>query len=338
MELAEQGGIFKKILEKFVLSPKEGEFGLVVSMAVVYFSVGFFFMFLQRELLLNLFLAQSRAERGRLAGTAQAGFAIQRLLQKLPPSLLTGQDDIEDVLKHKDAEAARRLLDDDDVQLFLNQAEQAVKDGQSLDYDTVSKVAFIYYYKVYRVEDEQKPGLAQTAIQWVQRALVLNPMHVDLLMKYADLEMIRQEYPSAVAILERSLIRDDVPSYARQWLGYALLQIPGRLPDSIKYSGEFLKLFPDNTASMFNIALAYAKLYCQELKARNLLSLPDSENHRNALKNLEEALKRDPDSRKQVRENYSSKGGSFECMDKDPEYRGIVDMDLDQPERDSSKS
>jgi tetratricopeptide (TPR) repeat protein len=336
VELAEQGGIFKNILQKFTRTGEQGEFGLVISMAVVYFSVGFFFMFLQRELLLNLPLAKSRAERGKLDGTVQAGLAIQRLLQKLSPSLLTGQDDIDAILDQKEAADTRKLLEDDDVKLFLNQAEQAVKEGRALEYDAVSKVAYIYYYKVYSAEEDKKQSLGQVAIHWVQRALVLNPMHIDLLMKYADLEMILNEYVSAAAILERSLARDDVPAYVRQWLGYALLQLPDRLQDSIRYSEEFLRLFPDASASMFNIAIAYAKLYCRELKSVGKPSLPVSPNRRQALQWLEEALMKDPDYREHVQQNYSSKGGSFECMDSDPDYRRIVGLDQDKHQPDAA--
>lgn len=329
VELAEQGGVFKSLLKKFVLTESPGEFGLVISMAIVYFAVGFLFMFLQREMLLNLFLAKSRAERGKLDGSVQAGLTVQRLLQKLPPSLVTGVDDIDAVLDPDEAKDTRKLLDDDDVKLFLSQAEQALKEGHTLDYDTVSKVAYIYYYKVYGAPDEQKSALSQYAIQWIQRALVLNPLHIDLLMKYADLEMIEGEYASAVAILEQSLPRDDAPFYVRQWLGYALLQMPDRLQDSIKYSQDFLHNFPEASDSMFNIALAYAKLYCRELKSAGKVAELDSDNRKRALEYMEEALKRDPDYRKHVQENYSSKGGSFECMESDPDYRRIVWLDSD---------
>ncbi|HEV7674693.1 MAG TPA: tetratricopeptide repeat protein [Candidatus Angelobacter sp.] len=326
-ELAEQGGVVRTILLKFVPTQRPGEFGLVISMAVVYFSLGFFFMFLQRELLLNVLLAKSRAERGRLDGTVQAGLAIQKILQKLPPSLLTGIDSVDAVLEPKEAEELRTLLECDDVTLFLNQAEQALKDGHSLDWDTVSKVAYIYYYKVYCASETEKKDFLQYANQWIQRALILNPMHVDLLIKYADLEMIGEDYATAVAMLEQLAARDDSPGYVKQWLGYALLQIPERLTDSIKYSQEFLHQFPDTSASMFNIALAYAKLYCREIRVAKVASKLDSENRLKALAHLEEALEKDPDYREHVQKNYSSKGGSFECMDLDPDYRKLVGLD-----------
>jgi tetratricopeptide (TPR) repeat protein len=324
VELAEQGGVFRKVLLNFVPSEQPGEFGLTISMAVVYFSLGFFFMFLQRELLLNILLAKSRAERGRLDGTQQTGIAIQKLLAKLPSSVLTGVDDVDAVLKPQEAEELRKLLDQDDVKLFLAQAEDALKDGQPLDWDTVSKVAYVYYYKVYCTPDPQKKTLVQDALHWIRRALVFVPMHVDLTMKYADMEMIDEDYPTAVSILDQIVVRDDAPAYAKQWLGYALLKVPDRLRDSIRFSEEYLRDFPETSEALFNIALAYAKLYCSELRKAGITSRPDSENHKKALSNLDEALRRDPDYRQHVQENYSAKGASFECMDKDPEYRRIV--------------
>jgi tetratricopeptide (TPR) repeat protein len=336
-ELAEQGGVFKNILQKFVQTQGPGEFGLVISMAVVYFSLGFFFMFLQRELLLNILLAKSRAERGRLDGTVQAALVIQKLLIKLPPSLLTGIDSVDAVLEPKEAEELRSLLGADDVKLFLTQAEQALKEGHPLDWDTVSKVAYIYYYKVYCVPEQEKPNLLQCAIHWIQRALVLNPMHVDLLMKYADMQMIDEDYTTAVATLEQLAVRDDAPGYVKQWLGYALLQIPERLQDSIKYSQEFLRQFPDTSESMFNTALAYAKLYCRELRATKTTLKLDSQNRLQALAHLGEALEKDPDYRKHVQENYSSKGGSFECMDSDQDYRKLVGLDTESPKENSAE-
>ena len=58
--------------------------------AVLYAGLGFFFMFIERELILNVWLAQSRAERGRLEGTQEVGHVTLRLLQALPASVLSG--------------------------------------------------------------------------------------------------------------------------------------------------------------------------------------------------------------------------------------------------------
>src|SRR5258708_39609076 len=96
-EAAHNGGAFKTFLLKFTLNENTaGQFGLVLSMAVVYFSLGFLFMFFQRELILNVVLAKSRAERGQLDGTKQTALAIQKLFAQLPASVVSGVTDIDD--------------------------------------------------------------------------------------------------------------------------------------------------------------------------------------------------------------------------------------------------
>jgi tetratricopeptide (TPR) repeat protein len=325
-ELAEQGGAFKKVLQKFAPTQTATDFGLVTSMAVVYFALGFYYMFLQRELILNVLLAKSRAELGRLDGDAEARDAIQKLLAMLSPSLLTGVEDISNVLKAKEVEQFRQLLDSDEVQKFLTQAEGAVKQGHLLDWDTVSKVAYVYYYKVYCTPDkDKKQSLVRSALQWIRRALVFNPLHADLTMKCADMEMIDENYPTAISILDHMVTREDAPVYVKQWLGYALLYAPGRLEEAIRNSQDYLQQFPQSSETMLNLACAYAQLYCQELSTGKTAD-ESKESRSHALRYLEEALQLDPASREYVQKNYSVKGESFECMDQDNGYREVVGL------------
>ena len=62
-------------------------------------------MFLQRELILNVVLAQSRVERGRVEGTQAAGIVMQRFLVALPASILSGTDDVDEILESRKDEA-----------------------------------------------------------------------------------------------------------------------------------------------------------------------------------------------------------------------------------------
>ena len=322
-ELAEQGGVFKKVLGYFATSDARGEFGLILSMAVVYFALGFLYMFLQRELVLNVLLAKSRAERGRLDGTVQTGVAIQKLLSKLPPSLLTGVADLDPAT----ADEAKKLLENEDIKTFLSQADEALSAGQPLDWDTVSKVAYIYYYKVILApEDDKKTGLLHHAYEWVKRALILNPMHVDLAMKYSELCMIDKDYDDAIALLEQMVQREDAPVYATQWLSYVLLEDPDRLQEAIRCAHKFLTQFPNTSESYFNLACSHAKLYCQELRKGKKTSDHGSENREKALQYLEEALRRDPEYLEHVQKNYSEKGKPFECMAHDPGYKKVVGL------------
>ena len=54
----------KALLGKFAVGPNPSEFPLMASAAIFYVGLGFFFMFFQRELILNVVLAEKRSERG----------------------------------------------------------------------------------------------------------------------------------------------------------------------------------------------------------------------------------------------------------------------------------
>ena len=76
-------GTIKSLLLTFAAGPGPQEFAVAAGTAVTFLGLGFFFMFFQRELILNVLLAQSRAERGRVDGTIQAGVITQKLLTAL---------------------------------------------------------------------------------------------------------------------------------------------------------------------------------------------------------------------------------------------------------------
>jgi tetratricopeptide (TPR) repeat protein len=266
-EAARSGGAFKTFLLKFTPDPNvAGQFGLVLSMAVVYFSLGFLFMFFQRELILNVVLARSRAERGQLDGTKQTALAIQKLFAQLPPSVLSGITDIGDADVDKDEEAdLRTALYSDDVTTFLKQADDALKGGAPLSWDDISKVAHIHYYRTYFNKDQQ-PLEVKKALDWITRALALNPLHADLTMKYADMLGTDKQLDAAIAVLEHLAVRAEAPFVVNQWLGFYLRAIPTRVDDSISCSKKFLALFPDDSATQFNLAYAYGVKYTAERK------------------------------------------------------------------------
>src|SRR5579863_2067723 len=67
-----KAGAIKGLRLTFAAGPGPKEFALAASAAIVYSGLGFLFMFFQRELILNVMLAQSRAERGKLEGSKEA--------------------------------------------------------------------------------------------------------------------------------------------------------------------------------------------------------------------------------------------------------------------------
>jgi hypothetical protein len=219
----------------------------VAGASAVYFAFGFFFMFFGRELGLNVLLAKSRAERARLEGTGQAGQVTQRVSLALPASILSGVDDIDEIVEYRKSEAdkLRTLLYSQDVQNFLDESDNALKAGANLDWDIVSKVAGLHYYRTYFEKEENKFSQAERASYWIQRALTLNPLHVDFTVKYADTLGMMDRHEEAVAILERLEHTPEAPAYVKQWLGYFLLFV-NREDEAIRYSEEYHRLSRQN--------------------------------------------------------------------------------------------
>ena len=322
----------KNLILTFVVGPGPNEFALAASCAVVFCVVGFIVMFFQRELILNVLLAESRAQRGRLDGTVQAGLVIQSLLLALPASILSGADDIDEIIESRkgEAERLRGLLYQPDVDKFLDQAQKALLMGTTLDWDVVSKAANLHYYRTYFEKDDKKMAECECAHAWIVRALVMNPLHVDLTMKLADTFGIMNRYVEAVAVLEKLECTPDAPAYIKQWLGYFLLFVD-RTDDAIKYSEEYHRLFPDESDSTFNIASAYAQKYCEELRKAKTKQNEASANRKLALEKLQEALRAQPDYVDTVKERWTKKGESFDCFVNDTEFNTLVGLDK-QPE------
>ena len=324
-EAIHQGGFFKTILLKFAVNQNDMEFSLVISMAVVYSSLGFLFMFFQRELILNVVLAKSRAERGQLDGTRQTGLAIQKLLAQLPPSVLSGVSDISETnVSKKELEDLRTALYSEDVTTFLRQADEAHRGGILLDWDTTYKVANIQYYRKYFETAEQKPVQVKRALDSIRRALAINPLHADLTMKYADMLGFDNQVDAAVAVLEALSVRPESPAVVKQWLGYFLHSNPSRVDDSIKYSKQFLAFFPNNNDTLFNLAYAYTVMYSQELKKEGKTSDPASANRAAALQYLEAALRVDPEFKRTVSGKWIEERKGFECLADDPDFKRLI--------------
>jgi hypothetical protein len=318
----------KALLLTFAVGPGSNEFALVVGVATIYSALGFFFMFFQRELILNVLLAESRAERLKLEGTGQAGKVLQRLLVSLPPSILSGVDNVDDSARFKkhDAERLRTLLYSSDVKAFLDDCEEALRSGKALDWDAVSKAANLHYYRTYFEKGDQRAIQAGVANVWIMRALNMNPLHVDFTVKYADTLGMMDRYDEAVAILERLERTPDAPAYVKQWLGYFLLFVDDRLTDSIKYSDAYHQLFPSEYDSVFNIACAYAQMYCRELHDSGQKQDLNSKNRRLALDKLKEALRSDAEYAETVSTKWTVAGESFDCFLHDAEFRSLTKL------------
>jgi hypothetical protein len=319
----------KALLVTFDAGPGPTEFALMVSAAIVYAALGFFFMFFQRELILNLLLAESRAERGQLEGTRQAGVVTTRLLQALPVSILGGTDSVDSDNKVGKGpnNKQRELLYSKDVQTFLEQAEEAAKSGVTVDWDVTYKAANLHYYRIYfETEKDQIEAQAQRAYNWIQRALMINPLHVDLRVKCAVTLWTLESQDEAVAILEGLASSEECPAYVKEWLGFYLLEIPGRLDDAIKYSEQYHCFLPEESDSFFNVAYAFLKKYCEELRQAGLKENLQSSNRTKGLAKLREGRKFAPEYSDKLGEKWTKSGDGLECLAHDKEFRSLTGL------------
>lgn len=326
VQAAQGGGVFKNFLWKFVTGddPHGNQFGMVMSMAIVYSALGFLFMFLQRELVWNPHLAAARKERGLLDGSRQATSTVQKLQVQLPPDVLTGVQDISEVdVSSKVKEDLRSVIYAADVDTFLKQADEALKSGQPLGWEDVYKVANIHYYRAYYESGDRHPPQVRKALEWINRALVINPLHADLTMKCADMLGDDHQEDAAVALLENLVVRAETPAVAFQWLGFYLRSNSEQLDNSIFYSRKFLELFPGDRATRFNLAYAYAEKYCEELRESGAEIIPNSVNRVEALGILGAIVREQPDYKKDVEKSIHQHKG-FACFRGDEIFEEIM--------------
>lgn len=323
----------KAILLTFAAGPGPQEFALTIGVSITYAGLGFFFMFFQRELILNVLLAESRIKRGRIDGTSNAGLVAQRLITLLPASVLSGVDDIEELIQENDPATAefRSQLYSDEVSKFLDEAKAAAKVGLPLDWDVVSKVAILHYYRIYFEKGQAKEAQQRRAEEWLNRALVLNPNHADIRAKYADVLSMVERYEEAVAVIEALAKSTDGPAYTLQWLGYFLLFVDDRERDAIALSKEYAQRFPFLDHAYFNVACGYAQLHGKSSKKSETAALSLGKEILNsddckaeALAWLKKGLAIDPEYAEEIKEDQLGPGESFTSLADDLEFKRVL--------------
>jgi tetratricopeptide (TPR) repeat protein len=298
---------------------------------ITYAVAGFYFMYLLRLLVLNPALAKSQKETNLIQLSGNAGKVASDLGKILKPSVLLGRDYIADIVKEggPQAEELQKQLFGDVVNSFLDGCEKDLESGSELQLDNITKAAVIHYYRAYfESEDpknrEKREMQLQRAIDWINRALLRDPLDPEFNIKLADIYGMQNQYEEAVSILERMERDEDSPQYVQQWLGYFLLYIEGREMDSIRHSLEYYERFRDESACLLNASRAYAQLYTQELQKRKVKAISHSKNRQKSLKYLEQAVKSDAEF-KAIARKHAVEGDSFESLVTDNEFKRIIE-------------
>lgn len=244
----------------------------------------------------------------------------------LPASVLIGYADAESLLQGDPAKAdeLEKALCSTEVETFLKQCDEAIIIGRPLEWDVLVKVANLQYYRAYLPESKERPNQKEAALEWITRALVLNPDHVDLTVKRADTLVLLERFRETALVLDALYQRVDCPFYVEQWLGYYLLYISGREDDAIKCCRSYLARFPESNEALRNLASGYAQKAC--LAARQSGGKLDtaSSAYIEAIKQLKEVIRTNPAYLPKIREKWSAQDGSFSCFESDPEYQSAI--------------
>lgn len=313
-EIMDGGGTVKSLLLQFSFGPQKNEFALVFTTAAIGFTAGFFFMFFQRELHLNVLLANARSLTARAENAQSASTVLHELLSKLPPFLLTEINDVsESELSAKDRTELEQLLNSDEVKEFLAMTKEKTDCGAALDWDTVSKTAFIQYYRTYFTGKENQDAQIDEAQRWVRRALIMEPNHAALTVAYADLHSLQGDYANAARLTKDLIAAGDPPATAFLQLGYYLLE-DGKDRQSIQYSRMYLELYPDDAATCFNLAFCYGRLYCAHHD--------DADLRKECLRMLDKGLRLEPAHAAKIRSSWFDDG--IACLQEDSELNALL--------------
>jgi tetratricopeptide (TPR) repeat protein len=241
--------------------------------------------------------------------------------------MLLGKDYIADIVKQggQQAEDLHKQLCGPVVNSFLEGCEKDLESGSEIQSDNIAKAAVIHYYRAYFEKENSKTRDKQLeqAIDWINRALLRDPLDPEFNIKLADIYGMQKQYDEAVSILERLERDEDSPQYVQQWLGYFLLFIDGRELDAVRHSLEFYERFPDESPCLLNVARAYAQLYAQELHKRNVKAILHSKNRQKSLSYLQQAVKANPALQEEALK-HSVEGDSFETLAADTEFKRIA--------------
>jgi tetratricopeptide (TPR) repeat protein len=274
----------------FVAKECPDDLGVVAGMAVVFFVGGFFLMFFNRELLLNVLL-----ERGRRAALWEFQQSAQTASQKVVDAIqLPGKLDWESPAQ-QDA-----LGKDPAVQNYVAKVEAALRRGDPVDLKDIKQTAIVYTLGGQNVH----------VIEFLKLARSRYPDDLEIAMMLAKAFAELDERQQAIATLTEFKTRFPGPSAVDKLLGFYLLWEPTKLQDSIRYTSQYLTIAPTDDGAIFNLACAYSQLFGQTKSA---------ESRQSALQYLKEAISVNGVWRERAIE-LTGVEGDFVALKDDPEF------------------
>jgi tetratricopeptide (TPR) repeat protein len=323
---SEFGGLLGRVHIFANDSDRSSSFSILL--VVTYFVAGFFFMYFFRKLALNPALAEAGNAMARIKNSGDVGVVAARITEKLSQGLLLGRVVIEEVedLEPEEAERLRKDIFASDVNQFLEACESDVRGLLYILPENVAMAARLHYYRVYFEKEgtDARDAQEMKALDWIQRALMRDPLNIEFQTKLADIFGMQGRYDEAVSIIERLERDDNSPQYIQQWLGYYLLFIDGRERDAINHSLKFHDRFPDESSGLFNAACGYAQLYTIEIRGLGVDELTASTNRIESLRLLQQGIHAESDLKALARK-HTEEGDSFESLATDPDFLKLTD-------------
>lgn len=152
------------------------------------------------------------------------------------------------------------------------------------------------------------------ALAFYDGALAEAPRNGTLALKAALAEGESGKRERAIARLKELSGTPSAPIVVNKLLGYFLLWFPSRLRESISRSEEYLRLAPEDSGAIFNVACANAQLYGLSR---------DPVDRDEALKKLKAAIEKDAQWKDRARELL---GDDFSSLSEDPEFLKMIGL------------
>lgn len=289
-ELAEGGDDIYRFFAQFrPVGGPETDVAVLIATAMTYFTVGFFFMYFNRELWLNPLIRERRKQKETATNLARAADVT------VDPARAADNVRTEEKRSEEVSEGAKDLVE------YVERKRIAPQD---LPRQALLKTASAYI----------AAGDYPSAVPYLRQAQreFPNDAHVALQLALAVGETGNRM--EAVRILRELVDQKEGLPAAYKLLGYFLLWFPKDLEESVRYTTMYIQSVRfDDGGAFFNLACAYAQMFHRG-KGTHYRDL--------AIAELKRAVKLDEVWRSRARELDDE---DFIALRDDPEFRAIID-------------